>query len=118
MASPLTDLISHLEREARALLRSPQILSQSPSNINRYLEITTAETQNNGPKKRAQDVLREVKNHSTELFVLCALATNQKMLGTVKWTRDEILRLCAWWDNLDKPIDILQGFWHGGEIRS
>lgn len=113
MASALEEVIQCLEEEVRALNRSPRVLSQSPENIKKCLEIVAAEglISANGPKKRSQDVLRVVKGYSPELFVLCALATNQKILGKVKWTRTEIMALCKWWDEIEKPMDILQEYW-------
>lgn len=114
MTSPLAKIIQLLEEEAYALTLSPQVLSQPLSNIRKYLELIKSHEpiQANGPKKRAQEILRLVHQHSVELFVLCAVALNQQALGTVKWTRKETMELCGWWDRMEnKPLDILLGLW-------
>lgn len=111
----LSRVIQCLEEQLRALTRSPQVLSQQPSNMQKYIDIATTEgtIQNNAPRKRARDILRAVKAHSMELFVLCAVATNQNILGTVKWGRKEIFEVCGWWDKIVTPteIEILQRIW-------
>lgn len=111
----LAKVIQCLEEQLLALTRSPQVLSQQPSNIQKYIDIIAAEgkIQSNAPKKRARDILRAAKAHSTELFVLCAVATNQHILGTVKWGRNEIFEVCGWWDKIITPTEIesLQKIW-------
>jgi hypothetical protein len=89
--SDLEKVLERLEDERKALLRRSVILDRKRENITRYLELlVVGPAYGNAAKRRAQNMLRPIQKLSIELFVLCALATTQQLLGTVKWTRDEI----------------------------
>lgn len=109
MTAELKKVIQRLEHERKSLLRTPFVLSRKRDNVVNYLEILALpRPRNNRPKSRAQQALRHLKECSIDLFVLCALSTNQRALGTVKWTREEINAVLQWWAQAEKPLASLQ----------
>ncbi|KPM42345.1 hypothetical protein AK830_g4189 [Neonectria ditissima] len=61
--------------------------------------VNTDQTQihRNPGKRRAATILTDLWTHAQEVFVLCALATNQTGLGALK-TIDYIAVVGAWWE--------------------
>jgi hypothetical protein len=107
--SELEKFIKCLEDERKALYRTTVVLGRKRDNISKYIELLEMEpTHNNAPKRRAQIMLGPIREHSEDLFILCALATNQRMIGTVKWDRFKIDTVIQWWDRADKPLTALQ----------
>lgn len=114
LSTDLDKVIHRLETERLLLLRSNVVLQQKRNNIVKYLELLhTSATQlgSNTTKKRAKIIVFHLKEHSLELFVLCALATNQQMLGTVRWTQDELDVVMQWWDLAEQPLAGLHRIW-------
>lgn len=107
--SELEKVIRHLEHERKALLRTSFVLARKRDNVTRYLEILAVRpAHGNAAKRRAQNMLGPIKERSVDLFVLCALATTQQMLGTVKWMRDEIDAVLQWWEKEEQPLASLR----------
>lgn len=107
--SELEKVIRHLEHERKALLRTSFVLARKRDNITRYLEILAVRpAHGNAAKRRAQNMLGPIKERSVDLFVLCALATTQQILGTVKWMRDEIDAVLQWWEKEEQPLASLR----------
>ena len=117
--SDLDRVLARFEDERQARCRKAAVLKQKRDNVLVYLEllaIPPTQLNTNAAKRRAQHILFPIKDYSLELFVLCALATNQRTLARVKWTRDEVTAVLRWWDQAEQPLTELKAIWQSLEI--
>ena len=102
-------LLDLLEIERRAFsddyLPFTQKQLQAITKFSNLLALDRTTIRRNIPKTRAHIILSDIWVHSSEIFVLCALATNPTSLGSLK-LQDYLQTLLGWWNGgASKEVD-------------
>jgi hypothetical protein len=98
----LRDFIRLLEEEMKLLFNFRSLTRQEQFSAEKaFVLVLNDPISKNAPKRRAQVFLRAIIRRSTGLFLLCGIATNQTIQGTI-YTSDLIV-LWTWWDGVNKP---------------
>lgn len=94
------DYLPFTQKELQAITKYSNLLAQDRTTIRRNI-----------PKTRAHIILSDIWAHNSEIFVLCALATNPTSLGSLK-SQDYLRTLLGWWNGVEHPKGLTEAMNH------
>ena len=108
-------LLDLLEIERRAFsddyLPFTQKQLQAITKFSNLLALDRTTIRRNIPKTRAHIILSDIWAHSSEIFLLCTLATNPTNLGSLK-SQDYLRILLGWWNEVGHPTGLTEAMNH------